>query len=426
MKKTLVVLAFGSLLAAYGCPTDVYEIQMEPKDRQIERVTYFHPAGQQQSSDTQPSTKPITSGLFAGRLPDDVKDGYGQYATYKTDMGTACIYIERFRGSDDIVGLIEIRLKACDLLADMTIKWAEDEFAKNKAAEKLMKYAKGPFRADLKNICMYLWLGNAMTFVATTQGANEDNKVSGPEIFARLMLYLVERGYCTQKDIPSIFSENNEESIARLILINKAGLDKDEAQAVASLEIYQDGMEKLFAVGQNKFAERLSDIIKQAKLEISEKDSHEERVKILYAITVLGSYVALAVGEPKVRCSLKTATQPLESNGLYEKEENAVKWKLRFPQMKNQLSAVAYATWAQADEKFQKEHFGSVLLAGWNLFSYCMWENSLDGQKLKVWQETIRNLKADAAPLEPLGKMRGEYKGADIILDAAGVGKKME
>ena len=70
------------------------------------------------------------------------------------------------------------------------------------------------------------------------------------------------------------------------------------------------------------------------------------------------------------------------------------------------LPVSCYASWAQANEAFQKDHLGKVALTGDELTQYCLWRSSLDMQQGSEWDIFFSGLKPGTELLEKLDAFR--------------------
>ena len=117
-------LTVGVVLA--GCQHDCFVVEITPRGEQFERrLTCWHvkPATQDgETAEIQPlsneelarlaklydrretpgdAKKHVFVGKFSGQTPGDV-GGAGSYTHFPSKLGTLCVYVERFRGDDDL------------------------------------------------------------------------------------------------------------------------------------------------------------------------------------------------------------------------------------------------------------------------------------------------------------------------------------
>lgn len=63
---------------------------------------------------------------FSGELPNDA-GGVGSFLHYSNSLGTASLYVERFRGNDDPAGRLQKQALAIDAWVDHVIAWSKQE-----------------------------------------------------------------------------------------------------------------------------------------------------------------------------------------------------------------------------------------------------------------------------------------------------------
>jgi hypothetical protein len=150
-KKWLLRLAATAivLIAAAGCEEKIYEVELQPRGDKIERRLTLtrrdlrDHSKKRLAQDDEPELKRIAqayqtktpslprakasfSGTFGGVLPRDV-GGDGHYVHWESPLGRVSIYVERFRGNDDIYSSLEARRKAVDSIVDLLVDWFESE-----------------------------------------------------------------------------------------------------------------------------------------------------------------------------------------------------------------------------------------------------------------------------------------------------------
>ncbi len=147
-------------------------------------------------------------GAFASALPHDV-GGDGHYLHWGSPLGRVSIYVERFRGTDDAVTMLEARRKTVDQLVDLVIGWFDSELHGEAEWPALRKFFDTTFRHDLQNLSLYGWL----------QHIRPDSESINPEIAFRVTQYFVERHYASYEEAPALLREftgleNRDESAA--------------------------------------------------------------------------------------------------------------------------------------------------------------------------------------------------------------------
>ena len=115
-----------------------------------------------------------------------------------------------------------------------------------------------------------------------------------------------------------------------------------------------------------------------------------------------------------VRLSLPAA--PVHSNGRWDEALKQVVWETDIEGRTNasHFPFSCYASWAQADPEYQKEHFGKVVLTGDELTQYCLWRSSQDQQEGGEWDAFIASLQPGSGLVERVDAFRfpGEPESA--------------
>jgi hypothetical protein len=127
------------------------------------------------------------------------------------------------------------------------------------------------------------------------------------------------------------------------------------------------------------------------------------------AIGNLVEFDSNSFGQPDhlaVRLSLPSS--PVHSNGRWDEALQQVVWETSIEERTNasHIPFFCYASWAQADQAYQKKHFGRVVLAGDELTQYCLWRNSQDEQEGAEWDAFVASLQPGSGLAERLDAFR--------------------
>src|SRR5581483_6020967 len=87
---------------------------------------------------------------FGPEMPDDV-GGSGSYRQTASSMGIASVYVEHFRGSDDVEAHIDDRRQAADALTNLLIGWFQRELGRDPNFARIRRFLDRDFRHDLRN-----------------------------------------------------------------------------------------------------------------------------------------------------------------------------------------------------------------------------------------------------------------------------------
>jgi hypothetical protein len=426
-------------LVVTGCPHNQYVVQLKPRGNTIERTLVFYREDGVNTNTGAPNyqtfnagelaaiaalypahgltnngERHIVRGEFTNALPHDV-GGAGAYTNLTTSLGEAGFYVERFRGNDDLAGMTERRFRAADQLADLLAGWSEMELGREPGYARLRQFLDLDFRRDLKNLGAYWWEG---------QLAGNYKTNASEELIVRFSQYLLERGYFTMGEIPGLFqsvSGDNPQALLHRIqrlVANKMGVPETEP-VPASLAFLADEatMDKSFEkylAGTDFYLAKLKQWEEDKKLKPDTKQPEpsevaNDAVGILVGFDLFGQTDHLVV-----RLSLPAA--PVHSNGRWDKALKQVVWETDIEDGTNasHFPFICYANWAQADQAYQKKHFGRVVLTGDALTQYCLWRSSQDKQRGGEWDAFVANLQPGSGLVKKLDAFRfpGEPESA--------------
>jgi hypothetical protein len=429
---SLPVVLAAMALAVTGCPSNQYTVQLKPRGSLIERTLVFYRQDGVDTNTGAPNYQPFDTnelsaitalypaaaltfdgkryearGVFTNRLPADV-GGAGAYTNLTTSLGEAGFYAERFRGNDDLAGIGEKRLQAADQLADLLLGWSQMALGQEPGCDKLRQFLGVDFRRDLKNLSAYWWDGQLV-------GAYNTN---ADEAFAvRFGQYLFERGYFTIEEIPGLFRDASGDDpramprrIQRLVA-RKMGVP--EAQPVpASLAFLADetNMEESFGkylAGTDLYRARLKQWEEDKKLkpDLDQPQPMDVANDAIHTLIELGTFEEQA---DHLVVQLSLPSPPVHSNGRWDEARQQVVWDTGIEERAKaaQLPISCYASWARADETFQKEHIGKVALTGDELAHYCLWRSSLDARRGGEWDAFLAGLRPGGGLAERLEAFR--------------------
>ena len=207
----LVVLVAVVLVAAAGCEEKIYEVELRPRGDKIERRLTLRrqdlrdhskeslskddlaelgriARAYQTETPSVPRPKASFSGTFSSVLPHDI-GGDGHYVHWESPLGRVFVYVERFRGNDDIYSSLEARRKAVDSLVDLLVGWFESELHGESDWPPLRAFLDTQFRTDLQNLSLLVWSTNVRDIVESTDAL--------AEVAFRAAQYCVERKYAS-------------------------------------------------------------------------------------------------------------------------------------------------------------------------------------------------------------------------------------
>jgi hypothetical protein len=458
------------LVAAAGCEEKIYEVELQPRGDKIERRLTLTRRDQRNNSkkslvqDDQPELKRIAqayqsetpslprpkavfSGTFGGVLPRDV-GGDGHYVHWESPLGRVSIYVERFRGNDDIYSSLEARRKAVDSIVDLLVDWFESELRTEPDWPPLRAFLDKQFRTDLQNLSLLVWSTNVREIYESTDAL--------AEIAFRAAQYCVERKYATYEEVPVLLREIEDASsrknsaalftrIRRLLVLHAYGASA--AHAKLSLGFLADA-KTAYASWQRHFvhtryfqqhkAEVAAEVRQQLGLKAADAANEFQRGKGGTRKTDTGQDGTLkpkavdlsrweqAVAEAefarlffmqafpityhflsdksRVRLRLQAPRKPFWSNGSWNAKESRVEWspliaELPKPEHEQRWDwpTLCFAAWDEPNQDGQKPIFGSVGLTGGELLKYCLWYQGLSELEKKEWDAFLPTVKDQLA-----------------------------
>ncbi|MHC4430550.1 MAG: TrmO family methyltransferase domain-containing protein [Planctomycetota bacterium] len=427
----LIALCFGPF---GGCDEYEYTIRMEPDSERISRQIV---CSENAPDDVRKRLgelydnqidKNTFEGSFGHILPEDI-GGYGSYVHLKNPMGGTFIYVERLRGKDTQALEIENAFGQANRLVDLLIDWLDMELGESPNFEKLRRFCDETLREDIKNLSLYSWVGSRVS---------DDSD----EAFARIFLYLYERDYFALDDISRFRTSTNREEFAlsyfRRFVGDKLQLRENEERE-EELEFLEDPnalRASLIrftesAVLRERFTEEAREktgdpdlVLDPCDVQNAIDDVPREFFEMFF-VEIFGS------STDKVNISLICPAEPYETNGQWNERTGQVSWSHRI--RKKELPFLCYATVGMADDTYQQEHFGKVVLQDDRLVQYSFWYKGLNSEQRDQWDGFVVGLDGgknvwskveafrfkDAAPGPPDGKGAGRLL-SDLPRDLIG------
>jgi hypothetical protein len=442
MRRTLLWLLVIGCPAATGCARNHYQVRMTPTDSGFERTLtcWTENAGQPRdpralsdealakiqldygwAPEPGEDGKNTFQGQFAIDTPQDV-GGVGRLERINTSLGTLWVYVERFRGNDDLESELTKRREAVDTLVDLTLGWLRKEFCEEANFQQLEAFVDKTVRNDLKNLAVYLWVAEANS---------EDLESNG--FLERLWLFAHERDYLTLHDIaviiraeetgdPALVSEIVARMIARELEIEPTSdalsifgdadrLSSSWNEHIRGSEYYrqyvrrQQGDSK--TSGAYELPESVAVMIDDMKIERGDTvmddspepdallidDSPEPGDAVMELLLEAFIHFDLASGD-MLEVTLAAEAKPISTNGTWNEAEKTVTWSDSM-WARPALPTVCSATWAVPNAEEQRRRFGEIVLAGQDLAGYAMWVESLSDEEAKQWDKLLATCKPD-------------------------------
>lgn len=408
------VSGFLSLLLLAGCSTQHYEVTMTPKGDGVERTLIV-------SQSVNDSSKRIPAangevdllaaafgqevpslldgrhsfrGLFFRNMPADV-GGHGTYWRFHSPCGSATGYVERFRGDDDLVGELDARRKAVGELIDLADRWAEQELGESPVFPSIRKALQTTIRRDLENLSCLIYLST----MSEKKGDDIDRDVG-----ARVIQYLLERGYVTLADLPIVmraladFHESRGEdqivTFGQDFAIRLFGLDDNETTRNA-LTIFTD--EEHLGQSLMQFLKTTPEYIALQHLVVETGEAADTDPFDVLEVLIYRALLPKSVyGSDRLILRLKTIQPPFGTNGVWNPESSSVIWDLGIEPRQTfagrEIPRICYAVWTEPKIEYQKSHFGKVVFTDQELLTFCLWYRGLTADETVEWNVFTESL----------------------------------
>ncbi|OYV87743.1 MAG: hypothetical protein B7Z73_09680 [Planctomycetia bacterium 21-64-5] len=389
-----------------------YEIELQPEGAEIVRTLTvwrvpenrgkdrFPPAELKRLASRYPAELPAAPGrhVFRGRfgpkLPDDV-GGSGDYHFTVTSLGTAAVYVERFRGSDDLELHIDDRRRAADELTNLLVGWFQSEIGRDPNFARIRVFLDRDFRHDLRNLSHY-W---AMARVSGQQQSSLHQ-----EYWVRAAMYLVEHGYFRLEEVPAaihVEATNDAAQQVRFVIdllsrkiapedqpsiARSLGFLSDTSQAEKSLDAY------LRSTPQFRRREQLW---RRSQSTDPTAPPPDPKDVVLELVARLFFGLDLLSQNDELRVALSTPHQPFATNGTWLSASSQVVWTASIAQG-HELPVLAYASWSVPDVPFQEKHLGGIALTGEDLANYVAWYTGLEPGQRNEWDDFLTALQPGA------------------------------
>ncbi|HZW09239.1 MAG TPA: hypothetical protein VFF69_04985 [Phycisphaerales bacterium] len=449
MKRLLLLAA----IALTACERDIYTVTMEATDTGFDRRVavvrersngaqapppdeLLGPIAALYGHGERPSRDAFAAS-FADATPADI-GGRGALARAETSMGTSLVYIERFRGQDDLSSRIARVQEAAAAIADLFLGWLDTVFETEPAYPAFREtLAGGVLERDLRNIALTVWFErNGGRMAAPGPAERLENN-----LFVRLTAYLHEHGYVTTDDLARVMSIATDDDAAaallRAWLARSMGLDVQAPppsfapiESAASAGASWGG----YLLQSEAARERLALWADGAGLpagtgDVRSGETATDEVFGYLLVVATGADPAGAESEDEVTLTLACPVRPIQTNGEWSSDHREITWTLTIeptPGDAYLVPAVAYAAWAEPDKRFQVEHFGYLVLVDEPLAKYCAWRARLGPEEGDRWDRVLASCTNRGQAISVLQSFRpgadpawsAEQTGLTLMLDA--------
>ena len=428
------------LWAMGGCQVRKYELEMTPREGQLERrLTVFEQRQEGErlvdvavgdevlariaaeygvEAPKSGGPRHAFSRKFAGRLPDDI-GGFGSYTRWATSLGTATVYVERVRGDDDLAGDLDARRAAVDRLVDLLSGWLEQELADTPQWPPLREFLHGQLRRDLINLSIY---GKSLELLAAGERLRTADDQPGStdlltEHGVRVVQYFVERGYLVPEQLPDwIYAVDQalQQRPAPLLgliqrwLATRCGVPADQPLP-PSLTRFTD----LESIGASlrrylQTSDEYQTLRKKwEQVPAAERDSEPPAPEEVLGDLALRAFVPKGIffGKDRLTATLAVPCEPLATNGRWQADEQRVEWTADLlpsdaaagdDVAQQPVPDVLFAIWVEPAEETQRARFGRVVFRNEELVQYCLWRCGLPEEKARLWEAFLETLEPGA------------------------------
>ncbi len=326
-------------------------------------------------------------GKFSVETPQDL-GGAGRLERIDTSLGTLWIYVERFRGNDDLESELAKRREAVDTFVDLTLGWLRKEFGEEANFQQLEDFVGKTVRADLKNLAVYLWVEGAR---------GEENSLENG-FLERLWLFGRERDYLTVHDMAVIVRahETNDPGPALEILARFVARELEADPQGETLAVFRD-VDRLVSSwkehvrGSKYYAQYVRK--KKGEVKAADDDALPDPGDAMVELLLEAFLPAILSSDAALEVTLDTEVMPVSTNGTWNETEKTVTWKGDV-QDRSTLPTVCSATWAVPNAPEQRKRFGQLLLAGQDLADYAIWYESLSEDEAAQWLKALATCRA--------------------------------
>lgn len=428
-----------------GCVRNEFDVQLKVTADGLERAVRIRPgrAEPKRQKQTEDEAKAESEKkeefkrtIVTGDTPQDV-GGAGRFVRYESPLGTAFVYIERFRGNDDLYTQHKARENAVDEFANHIVGWFESELGTDPDWPPVKEFLDKTFRHDLQNLSLHL---------TPRQHERDEKPQNGDAELLSLGVeaaqYLVERGYLSYEEMPAVMRslegfphEATAGPLSRVssilatkirtaippekfaFLSNGESLQRSWQKYFEQTEYYQREFAKLVTLEEKSLKEFRAAADVEQELQ---KRREELRSQVILELSMKAFVPWFQLRQfDSINLTLMTDNPPAWTDGTWDAAKKHVKW-IRTVDVPDDStgprpldpSAYCFAVWDQPNEEQQQKLFGNLAVRGKDLVEYCVWYQSLASDEQREWEEFLPTLKPDDASRRRLKHFRFESEAA--------------
>lgn len=421
---------FVVVLLVSGCNKTYFDLELHPdgdtlqrtyssefEEEEISRLTgiYGHEPETEviESADGKTKLKYSFVGEFQHVTPNDI-GGSGFLLHCDSAMGSSSAYSEQFRGGDDLANVLGRQEIAFNRVFDIIILWLETEFSDAQDLPALLKVVDEDLRQDLWNLSLTMSTLSIVGTASDRGDENVDDRIMD-QLGNRAVHFLIARGYFEAAQLPMLKSslfDSDETQMFELLartLMNKMGLPPGEpllptlAALHDNFDEYGDSFD-LFLESDERLFNLISEWESEPKKPQAETDQDSDYIDDLLTDAFPSDFHVLADDGEFLRVDLHIPKEPYSSNGEWD-DSGVLQWRERLasgdPGTAN-LPNTLFALWSEANDSFQEEHFGRVVLDNENLGDYCQWRRELSKKRGRQWDKFVKSLEPGEELIEAL------------------------
>ncbi len=339
---------------------------------------------------------PTYRGVFQKKTPQDV-GGAGSWVRWHGSLGTMTVYVERFGGDIDLHQDMAKSNQAIDHGVRTLTEWFKSELGDDPRWPTLEKFLTGPFRKDLKDIAVLLWLSRSMDQMEEEMGV-------------RVVHQLIERGYTTAEkwpmDMAALQNDRGMALVQRLVAqrmgVAGGGPLPEGLKFLSSQDAAEASMQKWYK-GTEAYKKKHAE---WRKNKADNPDLAEPQQPDIDLTPLMGR--GFFAKPHHVVLNLQTPEKPYATNGQWNATTQTTTWQRRYDG-EHRLPTLVYATWSVPNEPAQKKMFGRVILDSKPLGNYLMQLQGMSPPDRQRFEAFLAGL----APNDDLPQLIGDFKNAE-------------
>lgn len=360
------------------------------------------------------------TGNFVTDMPAD-SDNRGIYLYCESPLGSAAVYTERFGGRHDMAAMLREQEKAFHVFWDILLLHLDALVGNSDDYATLRSFLDTTMRADMWDLALELTVADLGADASRDLTLLDDIPDDVTEKFMRGLHFLDARGYLTlQEALEVMIGELDEddwypvtvktlgEAVGRRMGLEDGTMPAAfEALMDLSPEQLEEEFERMQA-SDERIGAQLADY--RGGLDGMSAAGPEDSMEALAQRLFLFDFDLLELNGNARRVTLYIPVEPHSTNGTWVEARETVlpnngevvttelrsyvEWQYPLASIPpgGDLAQVVYASWAEADEAYQVEHFGTLVLEDSWLADQCRWRQMLGPSLREEWDAFVDGL----------------------------------